>query len=126
DQSTVRILYTSTLPPAFAHGTMVAACIHLASPTSKIMPLKAFTSSGTATQFDIIRAVYYAVDNGAKVINMSFSIDVSSDELLAAIGYANSKRVICVASAGNSGLQTIVYPAGWKKVAGLGSTDNSD
>ena len=66
------------------------------------------------------------VNSGARVINMSFSMEDPSDELLAAISYANSRRVICVASAGNSGKRSLVYPAAWKKVSGIGSTNNAD
>jgi len=126
DQSTVGILDTTTLPAAFGHGTMVAGAAKLVCPGCKIMPLKVFDRFASATLSNLVSAVYWAVAHGANVIQMSFSMDVSSDELLAAIGYANSKRVICVASAGNSGLQTIVYPAGWKKASGVGSTDNYD
>jgi subtilisin family serine protease len=126
DQSTVAILDGANLPPAFGHGTMVSGLIHLVSPGSKIMPLKAFRSDGTGYLSDIIRAIYYAVDNGAKAINMSFSMPVSSTELQAAISYANSGRVICLASAGNSGLQTLVYPAAYQKVIGNASTSQND
>ena len=108
DQSTVGILDTTTLPAAFGHGTMVAGAAKLVCPGCKIMPLKVFDRFASATLSNLVSAVYWAVAHGANVIQMSFSMDVSSDELLAAIGYANSKRVICVASAGNSGLQTIV------------------
>jgi subtilisin family serine protease len=72
DQSTAAILDTSKLPLAFGHGTMVAGIVHLAAPTASMMPLKGFQADGTASLLDIIRAVYYAVDNGARVINLSF------------------------------------------------------
>ena len=53
---------------------MVAALIHLVAPTSPIMPLKAFKSDGTANMSDLVSAIYYAVDNGATVVNMSFTL----------------------------------------------------
>ena len=126
DQSTVAILDRAKLPASFGHGTMVASLVHLVAPTATIMPLKAFNSDGTGTLYDVLRAVYFAVNSGARVINMSFSMEDPSDELLAAISYANSRRVICVASAGNSGKRSLVYPAAWKKVSGIGSTNNAD
>ena len=73
DQSTASHIDLSQLPHAFGHGTMVAGLIHLAAPAAKIMPLKAFDADGNANIFDIERAIYYAVDHGARVINMSFS-----------------------------------------------------
>src|SRR2546426_12234963 len=68
DQSTASILDTRLVPRTFGHGTMVAGIIHLVAPTAQIMPLKAFEADGTAHLFDILRAIYYAVDHGAKVI----------------------------------------------------------
>lgn len=126
DQSTVAILDGAAIPAAFGHGTMVAGLVHLVAPTARIMPLRAFRADGSGSLFDIVRAVYHAVDAGARVINMSFSLDAPSKELEAAISYANSRRVICVASAGNSGSQAAVYPAAWRKAEGVGSTTDSD
>jgi subtilisin family serine protease len=65
----------SQLPAAFGHGTMVAGLVHLVAPTAKIMPLKVFKADGTSNVFDVVRAIRYAVDHGARVINMSFSDD---------------------------------------------------
>jgi subtilisin family serine protease len=126
DQSTVAILDGATLPLTFGHGTMTAGLIHLVAPTASIMPLKAFNADGSANLSDIVRAIYFAVDHGARVINMSFDIEIPSAQLRNAIDYANENRVICVAAAGNDGEQEIVYPAILSKVIGVGSTDNSD
>lgn len=126
DQSTVAILDRNKLPAAFGHGTMVAGLVRLAAPTARIMPLKAFRADGTGALYDVIRAIEFAVDNGAAVINMSFSMTQPSRELEAAISRANARRVICVSSAGNAGIQAVVYPAAYKKVEGVASTSNSD
>jgi len=135
NQSTTAILEESTaailegpgvdVPAAFGHGTMVAGLVHLVAPTARIMPLKAFRADGTATVFDILRAIYFAADNGARVINMSFSLREASDELIHAINYANSRGAICVASSGNGGIETLVFPAGFRHVIGVGSTNQA-
>ena len=125
DQSTVAFL-DGKLPAAFGHGTMVAGLVHLVAPTAKIMPLKAFRADGTSRVLDIVRAVYYAADHGATVINMSFSLSGSSPELAEALEYATSRKVICVASAGNMGKAVKIYPAGYSDVIGVGSTDLLD
>ena len=106
----------SQLPAAFGHGTMVAGIVHLVAPTARIMPLKAFTADGTSRTFDIVRAIYYAVDHGARVINMSFSAAMPSPEIARAINYATDRGVICVASAGNLGREVVVYPGGFRNV----------
>src|SRR5207245_4331395 len=112
---------------AFGHGTMVMGIIHLVAPTSKLMPLKAFRSDVTASLSDILRAIYYGVQNGANVINMSFDTTTSSVELQKALDYANQQGVICAASAGNDGKQEIVYPASLQNdVMGVASTSDQD
>src|SRR5438128_995967 len=126
DQSTASILDTTQVPQAFGHGTMVAGIIHLVAPTAQIMPLKAFKADGTSNLFDILRAIYFAVDHGAKVINMSFSMTNSSPELVRAINYATGHGLICVSSAGNTGKETLVFPAGYRNVMGVASTNNLD
>jgi subtilisin family serine protease len=98
---------------------MVAGLIHLVAPTARIMPLKAFAADGTATLFDIERAIYYAIDHGAKVINMSFSMDTASDEFTQAIDEASGHGLISFASAGNSGRSARVYPAALCNVMGI-------
>jgi len=125
DQDTTPIL-DSSLPPAFGHGTMVAGLIHLVAPTARILPLKAFNSDGSADLADVIAAVYYAVDHGANVINMSFSSGADSAELRKAIAYASSHNVICVTSVGNDGQAVNVYPAAYAQTIGVGSTSNTD
>src|SRR6266849_2147035 len=126
DQSTASILDTTQVPQAFGHGTMVAGIVHLVAPTAQIMPLKAFKVDGTSNLFDIMRAIYFAVDHGAKVINMSFSMVNSSPELTRTINYAAGHGVICVSSAGNTGKETLVFPAGYRNVIGVASTNNLD
>jgi len=111
---------------AFGHGTMVAGVIHLAAPTAQILPLKAFHPDGTGNLSDILNAIYFAVQNNASVINMSFDLSASSIELNNAINYAAGKNVILVASSGNDGQQEIVYPAAMRGVMGVASTNNQD
>ena len=125
DQETTPIL-DSRKYPAYGHGTMVAGLIHLVAPGAKILPVRTFGADGTATISQIVAAIYYAVDNGAKVINMSFSTKVPSDSLRAALDFANSRGVICVAAAGNDGQAEIVFPASYGSVIDVASTNNAD
>jgi hypothetical protein len=129
DQSSAAILDTKQYA-AFGHGTMVMGVIHLVAPTAQLLPLKAFKSDGTANLSDIVRATYYAVQNSANVINMSFDTTMASTELKNALDYANQLGVISVASAGNDGMQETVYPAALQNdvmgVASVGSTTATD
>src|SRR4051794_4708872 len=123
DQPHADALATLQLPAAFGHGTMVAGIVHLVAPSARIMPLKAFSATGTSRVFDIVRAIHYAVDHGARVINMSFSTATWSPEITHAINTATDRGVICVASAGNLGQELLVYPGAQRNVLGVGSTN---
>ncbi len=130
DQSSAAILDQNTKYAAFGHGTMVMGVIHLVAPQAKLLPLKAFNSDGTGYLSDILRAIYYAVQNNAKIVNTSFEFKVSSPdpELQTAINYANQLGVVCSASVGNDAqLNPTVYPAGFTTaVMGIASTSDLD
>lgn len=126
DQSTTSILDGTKPVNDWGHGTMVAGLVHLVAPTAKIMPVKVFDANGGSSLSLIIQGIYYAVDSGAQVINMSFSMTGSSQALKKAIDYANSRRVILVAAAGNEGRSITVYPAGYNNVIAVGATDNNN
>lgn len=115
-----------SLPTSFGHGTMVAGLVHYVAPTARIMPLKAFRADGTSQLSDIVQAVYYAVDHGARVINMSFSMPEKSNELARALNYAQKSRVIPVAAAGNDAQTVVRFPAGDSHAIGTGSTTAFD
>ncbi|KPK24796.1 MAG: hypothetical protein AMK69_15625, partial [Nitrospira bacterium SG8_3] len=81
---------------------------------------------------DAASAVYYAADNGANVINISWGIDVSSGDpslmneiqvLTEAIDYAVAKGVIIVAAAGNSGTAGLHFPACMANTIAVGASN---
>jgi subtilisin family serine protease len=119
-------ILSQTQYAAFGHGTMVSGIVHLVAPTATIMPLKAFHSDGTGNLSDILRAIYYGVQNGANVFNMSFDISTYSKELDTANKYAAKQGAVSAASVGNDGKAVMVYPAGLKNVMGIASTTNND
>jgi hypothetical protein len=111
---------------AFGHGTMVAGVLHLVAPTASIMPLKAFGPDGTGNLSDILRAIYYADQNHANIVNMSFDLKTPSPELATAVNAAEKNGIVFVASAGNDGKMEMVYPAGLTNVMGVASTNSQD
>jgi subtilisin family serine protease len=127
DQSTTEVLDRNPPPGAFGHGTMTAGLVHLVAPQAQLMPLKAFTGDGTANVSAVVQAIYYAVDNGANVINMSFSATQNSQSLQTAVQFANQQGVVAVAAVGNSGQQTTqIYPANYNNVIAVASVNNQD
>ncbi len=99
-----------------AHGTEVAGLVGAAgnngigtatmSWDNKVMPLQALDDNGSGYTSAVAAAVYYAVDNGAAVINMSLGGDTNDPALADAIAYAYSNDVVVVAAAGNCGTGT--------------------
>ncbi len=97
---------------AVNHGTLLAGLIGASGDNEvlgaglnwhvSIMPLRAVNNSGGGDLVDIARAVNYAVDNGASIINLSFVGFTTEPALTAALYRAYQKGVLVVAAAGNS------------------------
>ncbi|GGG94756.1 peptidase S8 [Polaribacter pacificus] len=88
----------------FVHATEVSSVItSFKLDNVKIMPIPIFTN-GEVTDKDLALAIRYAVDNGASIINMSFSKSLSLHEnwLEDAFKYAENHNVLIVTSSGNS------------------------
>lgn len=82
----------------------------------RIMPLKFLNGSGVGTTSNAIRAIYYAANNGASVINNSWGGTEYSAALHEAIAYVYTKGALFVAAAGNAGTNNDsapIYPAGY-------------
>ncbi|MCE2712256.1 MAG: S8 family serine peptidase [Cryomorphaceae bacterium] len=116
------------------HGTNIASIVG-ANPNNsigfagmdwncKLMNLKVMNENAFYSWW--IEAIYYAVDNGAHVLNMSLGGDVESQELINAVNYALSHNVIVVVSMGNGNTNKISYPSNVPGVIAVGSTDPDD
>lgn len=128
------------------HGTQVASLagattnnnVGIASLAwnAKIMPLQALDDNGSGYTSDITAAVYYAVDNGADVINFSLGAYANDPALRTAINYAIANDVIVIAASGNCGnggedcvgipIGTIAYPAAYPDVIAVGASTSTD
>jgi thermitase len=112
--------------PGFGHGTMVAGIVTLVAKDVAIMPIRAFDSLGSAKIVDLNNAIYWATDNGADVINMSWGISTDSNLLGSAVNYALSRGVVLVAAAGNDGMNLPQWPAANPGVLAVGASDQTD
>ncbi|AZZ37233.1 serine protease [Bdellovibrio sp. qaytius] len=97
----------------------------------RIMPLKFLNGSGSGSTANAINAIYYAVNNGAKVINNSWGGGSYSRALLDAYKYAYDHDVVLVTAAGNSNdnlNSSPTYPANFDTPSNLtvGASTASD
>lgn len=115
---------------AIGHGTymsgIIADCTKNVS-SIKIMPLKVAGADGTLTTEAECKAIHYAVENGAKVINMSFAANLSEDHAIdEAINYAVSQGVTVVVAAGNDHKDaSLMCPAHVKSAITVAALDKS-
>jgi subtilisin family serine protease len=126
---------------AHGHGTHVAGTIGAVGNnslgvtgvcwTAKVMPLRAFDASGSATTATIIDAMEYARTQGAKIINASYGDSSFSQTEYDEISSLNTAGVLLVAAAGNSGTdndKTRFYPASYNlpNIIAVAATDQND
>lgn len=128
---------------AFGHGTHVAGVIGAVGNNARgvsgvawqtqIMALRFMGPDGSGLTSDAVRAIDYAVTNGARIINASWGGGAYNAPLLAAIGRAQQAGAIVVTSAGNAGNNIDVspsYPAGYSvytdNMVTVAATDQSD
>lgn len=116
------------------HGTHVAGIIAASmndfgvagiSPNVKIMPINVFKGE-YADLYSIVKAVYYAADHQAKVINLSLGSYDYSKSQYAAITYAKKKGAVVIAAAGNDHNSKKNYPAAYDNVIAVSATDSKD
>ena len=91
-----------------------------------IMPLGIFHPQGFGTYADLIEAIVYATDNGARVINMSLGAVSYSRGEEAAVDYAWEHGVLLVAAAGNNNNDAMHYPASHDHVLAVSAVTASD
>jgi subtilisin family serine protease len=117
------------------HGTHVAGIIAAetdngigvagASWGAQVMVVKVLDASGDGYYSDVAAGIRYAADNGARVINLSFGGDESSQLLQDAVDYAHQQGALLVAAAGNDGRE-VDYPGACRHVVAVAGTDSSD
>jgi serine protease len=119
------------------HGTFVAGTIAEATNNhtgltglaygAHIMPIRVLDAEGEGEASTIAEGVRYAVDHGARVINLSleFSSNVTASdipELIGALHYATRRGVFVDGAAGNEAHSAIAYPARAPDVVAVGAT----
>ncbi len=119
------------------HGSHVAGIIAATGNNSKgiigvaykakIMAVKGIDKSGSGYDSNLAKALQYAADNGADIINNSWGGSGNSSTIDTAINYAYNKGCVIIAAAGNSSEDALlVFPANSSQVITVASTDSND
>ena len=121
----------ATDPPGSGHGTAVAGAAAARAGNGlggmgacfrcSIMPLRVLGPGGVAALTDVARAIDYAVDHGAAVVNASLYGENSPQRLRDAIVRARAAGVLVVAAAGNEGSDVPQYPAAFPETIAVGA-----
>jgi Subtilase family len=113
------------------HGTHIASLIASdgevegLAPDVAIIPIRVLDESNAGTEAELLDGLAWAIKKGADVINLSLSFSdgyVPSYALRALLQEASDKKIVLVAAAGNSGSETVSWPAASPIVLAVGAS----
>ncbi|MBI2029629.1 peptidase S8 [Candidatus Gottesmanbacteria bacterium] len=120
----------------YGHGNHVAGIVAASTdnnlgvagvcPKCTLLNVKVLNDSGSGSYSGIAKGINWAIQNGAKVINMSLGGSLRSSTLESAVNNAWNNGVVVVAAAGNSNNPSKTYPGAYKNVIAVAATDNRD
>jgi len=91
----------------------------------RILPLKVLDQDGNGTYSDMVNAIYYATNQGARILNLSLGGPEPSQSLYGAVIYATRAGALVFAAAGNQG-GSVLYPAAYAEAIAVAATDHQD
>jgi subtilisin family serine protease len=101
------------------HGTIVASLVARASGNARLLIIRAGSSSGAFSDANEAAAIRYAVDHGARIVNLSLGGPRTSTVERAAVRYAIGRGLLLVAAAGDDYANRPEYPAALLGSSGL-------
>jgi len=88
-----------------------------------VIPVRTMDDQGISSAFTLMQGMVFALDNGARVINMSWGSETDSGFMNAAIAYATQRGAVLVAAAGNEPTGRPWYPAALPGVVAVAALD---
>ncbi len=93
----------------------------------KILPVKVLDENGEGNQSVVSAGIFYAINHGARIINISAGYSESSPILELAVKSAYENGIVIVAPTGDDGEEKILYPSAYNKwVLSVGATNPLD
>lgn len=93
---------------------------------ASLMNVKVLDDSGNGSCSRAAQGIVWAVDNGARVLNLSFGGPAGCDAQARAVRYAAERGVLVTAAAGNVGSEEASYPGRYDEVIAVAASDRSD
>lgn len=110
---------------SWGHGTHVAGLIHLVAPEAQLLVIRVLDAEGRGDVVNVTAGVRYAVEQGAKVINLSLGLTDRSDALQDVLEDAENSGIIVIATAGNWGTDSNVdFPGKSTHTMCIAATDS--
>jgi len=127
DRVVVEVNFTDspTSDDLYGHGTHMAGTIAAIAPECQLMNVKVADDGGKCEASVVARGIIWAVDNGARVINISLSMRASPN-LEKAVNYAWSQGAILITAAGNKGGSEPSYPAYYVNCLAVAGTNKNN
>jgi len=106
------------------HGSDVASIILKTCPNAYILPIKIFSENSIQDPKELASAIYWAIENGADIINISLGMVIENDDIKDQINRAIARNIPVICSAGNSGDdQNLMFPANMTNVISVVARD---
>jgi thermitase len=121
----VNLSSSPTSDDLYGHGTHMAGTIAAVAPGCRLMNVKVADDTGKCEPSVVAAGIIWAVDHGAKIINLSLAMGESAD-LEEAVNYAWNRGAILVAAAGNKGTSKPSYPAYYENCLAVAGTNEND
>ena len=121
----VNFTNSPTSDDLYGHGSHMAGTIAAIAPECRLMNVKVADDLGRCEPSVVARGIIWAVDHGAKVINISLAMQASPD-LIEAVNYAWSQGAIIIAAAGNKGGSEPSYPAYYVNCLAVAGTNENN
>lgn len=86
-----------------------------------LIPIRAFDENGFTSNFHLMQSIEFAIQNGARVMSLSWGSETKSEFLAQALESAYLRGLMVVASAGNEPTGKPIYPAAYASVIGVGA-----
>ncbi len=109
------------------HGTHMSGIVTYIAPESKILPIKVLDSEGNTTTFTLAAGMFYAIDRGVDVMNISIGSTYDAKGVEDALDEALAGGIVVVGAAGNvNTAEPREYPATRPEAIGVAAVDEGD